>query len=54
MEETIRRLKEDPSICPIWVGGAVLTKAYAQQIHADYYTKDAMETVELLNRIINE
>ena len=54
MKETIRRLKEDPSICPIWVGGAVLTKAYAQQIHADYYTKDAMETVELLNRIINE
>lgn len=52
MEKTIQLLKEIDGVCPILVGGAVLTKEYAKQIHADYYAKDAMETVEIMNQII--
>lgn len=45
MEETIRLLREyDPEIRTV-VGGAVLTQEYADSIHADFYAKDAMETV---------
>ena len=34
------------------VGGAVLTADYAQQIGADYYAKDARETVEIARKVI--
>jgi 5-methyltetrahydrofolate--homocysteine methyltransferase len=33
------------------VGGAVLTQEYADQIGADAYAKDAMETVRYADRI---
>lgn len=33
------------------VGGAVLTREYAQQIGADAYAKDAMETVRYADQI---
>lgn len=52
MEKTIRLLREEPNICPIWVGGAVLSEEYAKEIHADHYTADAMATVDLLERIL--
>ena len=52
MEKTIQLLKEIDNMCPIFVGGAVLTADYAKEINADYYSKDAMEAVELLNQII--
>lgn len=45
MEKTIKLLKEKYGGCRIVVGGAVLTKSYAEKIGADYYAKDAMETV---------
>ena len=45
MEETVKLLhKELPDIKTV-VGGAVLTKEYADMIGADKYAKDAMETV---------
>ena len=45
MEETIKLLKAyDPKITTV-VGGAVLTKEYADMIGADFYAKDAMGTV---------
>lgn len=45
MEETIKLLKtKAPSVKTV-VGGAVLTKDYAEKIGADKYAKDAMETV---------
>ena len=45
MEETIKLLKAyDPKITTV-VGGAVLTKEYADMIGADFYAKDAMDTV---------
>jgi 5-methyltetrahydrofolate--homocysteine methyltransferase len=52
MEKTIALLKQINGICPIFVGGAVLTKDYAKAIHADYYAKDALETVTIMNTII--
>lgn len=52
MSKTIELLKQIDNICPIFVGGAVLTADYAKEINADYYSKDAMEAVELLNKII--
>ena len=45
MAETIRQLRQKAPWCKIVVGGAVLTAEYAAQIGADYYAKDAMETV---------
>jgi len=52
MEKTIARLKECRDICPIWVGGAVLTPEVAREIGADYYTKDALESADLAQRLI--
>ena len=45
MEETIRLLHEKAPWCKVVVGGAVLTLEYADQIGADAYASDAMETV---------
>ena len=45
MEETIRQVRKAAPWCKIVVGGAVLTKEYADMIGADYYGKDAMQTV---------
>ncbi len=45
MEETIKQLREKRPQCKVVVGGAVLTQEYADMIGADYYAKDAMETV---------
>ena len=45
MEETIKKLRVYAPWCKIVVGGAVLTKEYADRIGADKYAKDAMETV---------
>ncbi len=45
MEETIRQLHETLPEAKMVVGGAVLTQEYADMIHADFYAKDAMDTV---------
>ncbi len=45
MEETIKLLRKNAPWCKVVVGGAVLTKEYADSIGADKYAKDAMETV---------
>lgn len=52
MERTIKALRQSGCQCPIWVGGAVLTQEIADEIGADYYSKDAMDSVSLLNRIL--
>lgn len=46
MEKTIQLIHEHTN-AKVVVGGAVLTKSYAEMIHADFYAKDAMETVRL-------
>lgn len=45
MEETIKLIREAGLDTKVVVGGAVLTQEYADMIGADYYAKDAMETV---------
>lgn len=47
MEETIRQLHTLCPDCKVVVGGAVLTADYAQRIGADFYAKDAMESVRI-------
>ena len=54
MEETIRVLRERAPWCKVVVGGAVLTKEYADAIGADRYAKDAMETVRYAGEIEKE
>jgi len=51
MEETIRQLRNSAPWCRVVVGGAVLTKEYADAIGADRYAKDAMETVRYAEEI---
>lgn len=47
MAETVRLLQAaDPTI-KTFVGGAVLTADYAEQIHATWYAKDAMASVRI-------
>ena len=53
MEETIRLLKRTAPSVKVAVGGAVLTKEYADSIGADAYCKDAMATVNYLLDITN-
>lgn len=48
MEETIKALREADCKSMIFVGGAVLNAEIAAQINADYYTKDALEFVKVL------
>lgn len=46
MEKTIKLIHENTN-AKVMVGGAVLTKSYADMIDADYYAKDAMESVRI-------
>ena len=52
MEETIRQLQAALPDCRIMVGGAVLTESYAQMIHADRYTRDAMASVHFAQTVL--
>lgn len=45
MEETIQLVKEQIPDCKVMVGGAVLNQEYADMIGADFYGKDAMQSV---------
>ena len=60
MEDTIRLVREckelqnpdGSSKCTIFVGGAVLTKDYAMKIGADYYCRDAKESVDTAKLVL--
>lgn len=51
MEETVRLIKAEAPWCKTVVGGAVLTRQLAENIGADKYAKDAMETVRYAQEI---
>ncbi|MCR5612914.1 homocysteine S-methyltransferase family protein [Treponema sp.] len=51
MEETIKLIHKDAPWCKVFVGGAVLNQDYADKIHADAYTKDAMDSVKYAQSI---
>ena len=52
MEATIRMLREKAPWVKIMVGGAVLTREYAETIGADCYCKDAMASVNFAESVI--
>ena len=52
MEETIRLLRTLPRPPAIMVGGAVVTPEYARQMGADYYSKDARQSVEIAREVL--
>ena len=45
MEDTIKLLRKECPWAKVCVGGAVMTQEYADKIGADFYGKDAMDTV---------
>ena len=45
MEDTIKLLRKEKPDCRVMVGGAVLNQEYADMIGADFYGKDAMQSV---------
>ena len=51
MEETIRQLREKAPGCRVMVGGAVLNQEYADMIGADFYGKDAMQSVHYAQEV---
>lgn len=54
MEETIRLLRHKAPGCNIMVGGAVLNQEYADMIGADFYGKDAMQSVYYAKKLLKE
>ncbi len=60
MEDTIRLIRERKELqnpdgtskCVVFVGGAVLTEDYAMKIGADYYCRDAKESVDTAKRVL--
>ena len=51
MQATIEALHAANLPCKVMVGGAVLTRAYAEQIGADFYAKDAKASADYAKQI---
>ena len=54
MEECIKLLREKAPDCKVMVGGAVLNQEYADMIGADFYGKDAMQSVYYAQKVFAE
>ena len=54
MEETIKLIRKNSPNCKVCVGGAVLTQEYATMIGADFYAKDALETVKYAHQVFSK
>ncbi len=52
MEETIAALRAAGLPCKVMVGGAVLTPEYAKKIGADFYAKDAKQSVDIARQVL--
>ncbi|MGN0513171.1 MAG: homocysteine S-methyltransferase family protein [Lachnospiraceae bacterium] len=52
MDKTIQLLRENNLDCKVMVGGAVLTPEYAKQIGADFYVKDAKESIDVAKKVL--
>ena len=52
MRDTIAALREQGVDCAVMVGGAVLTPAYAEQIGADYYARDAKASADIAKIVL--
>ena len=53
MEKTIKALRNAGLDCKVMVCGAVLTQEYADSIDADFYSKDALGSVNYAKRIFD-
>ena len=51
MEETIRLLRKEKPGTAVVVGGAVMTQEYADSIGADYYAREAIDTVRCADKV---
>ena len=51
MEQCISHLRNSGIHCPVIVGGAVITENIAISIGADYYAKDALSAVNVMEKI---
>ncbi len=51
MEETVKLLHKTYPDIKVVVGGAVLTKTYAEKIGADFYGRDAMDAVRIAQNV---
>jgi 5-methyltetrahydrofolate--homocysteine methyltransferase len=54
MEETIKLVKERRPDIRVVVGGAVLTPEFAEKIGADFYSRDAKQTVDIARIVYSE
>ncbi len=52
MKKTIEALRASGHSCRVMVGGAVLTREYAEQIGADFYSKDAKEAADIAREVL--
>ncbi len=52
MKKTIEALRASGHSCRVMVGGAVLTREYAEAIGADYYSKDAKEAADIAKKVL--
>jgi 5-methyltetrahydrofolate--homocysteine methyltransferase len=52
MAETIAILNEKCPDCKTVVGGAVLTESYAKKINADFYARDAKQSVDIAAELL--
>jgi len=53
MNEIVRRIKSETENVMIIVGGAPVTKAFADSINADEYFPDPQEMLDYLNKKVN-
>lgn len=52
MREVVAFARQEGITAKIMIGGAVITQEYADEIHADGYSKDAAEAVRLARRLL--
>jgi 5-methyltetrahydrofolate--homocysteine methyltransferase len=51
MEAAVKMRNEQKLNIPIIIGGAAVTKKYADKIGADFYAKDAIETANIISEL---
>ncbi len=54
MKEVIEAKKQAGLSCKVMIGGAVITPEYAEEIHADGYSKDAADAVKLAQKLCKD
>lgn len=52
MKKTIEEIRKVSDDCKVWVGGAVLTKEYADEMGADFYAPDARSSVDIAKTVL--